>query len=248
MEKIYLATLESRNFSFNAVGTDERSAKQTLIDGLAIHAEKYKAKAEFWKDYEIKTEAMTFGTAYRDGEAIPANAEAIDLKDMSFTHDGHAITNPTLSECGRFEVSPEYYGFTIQYTGGGCTAWGKEVGNNWVVLTDCDCSHKLGATGSAFMIGFYDGNEDAGIWGEELAHKILIVGVQETTEDEIDDLAEDALNALCLTVQNALGVTDGGYASIHFSDDDTKNAIKTYIKAELQAQLDEAIAKNERGE
>lgn len=247
MEKIYLATLESRNFTFNAIGTDKRSAEQTLIDGLAIHSQQYKAKPDFWKDYEIKTEAMTFGTAYRDGEAIPANSERIDLKDFSFTHEGHAITNPTLSECGRFEVSPEYYGFTIMHTGGGCTAWQKQVGNNWVVLTDCDCSHNLGGTGSAFVMGFYDGNEEE-LWGELLGNKTLIVGVQDTTEDEIDDMAEDALNALCLSVQNALGVTDGGLASMHFSDDETKDAIKAYIKAELQAQLNQAIAKNERGE
>ena len=249
MDKIYLATLESRNFSFNAIGTDKRSAEQCLIDGLAIHAEQYKAKPEFWKDYEIKTEQLTIGTAYRDGEAIPANSERIDLSDMSFTHQGTAITNPTLSECGRFQVSPEEYGFTIQHTGGGCTAWQKQVGSNWVVLTDCDCSHELGGVGSAFMMGFYDGDEDgeAG-WGNFIKEKTLIVGVHETTEDEIDDMAEDALNALCLSVQNALGVTDGGLASMHFSDDETKDAIKTYIREELRAKLDQAIAKSERGE
>jgi hypothetical protein len=247
MEKIYLSTLESRNFTFNAIGTDKRSAEQTLIDGLAIHSQQYKAKPDFWKDYEIKTEAMTFGTAYRDGEAIPANSERIDLEDFSFTFEGHAITNPTLSECGRFVVSPEEYGFTIQHTGGGCTAWQKQVGNNWVVLTDCDCSHELGGVGSAFLMGFYDGTE-GDLWGELIAHKTLIVGVSETTADDIDDMAEDALNALCLSVQNALGVTDGGLASTHFSDDETKDAIKAYIKAELRAKLDDAIAKNERGE
>lgn len=247
MDKIYLATLESRNFTFKAVGTDERSAKQTLIDGLAVHTEQRRLKGDWWHEGDICTESLKFGSAYRDYDEIPANAERIDLTDMSFTHEGSAITNPTLSECGRFLVSPEYYGFTIMHTGGGCTAWQKQVGTNWVVLTDCDCSHNLGGVGSAFMMGFYDGNEEE-LWGEMLADKTLIVGVHETTEDEIDDMAEDALNALCLSVQNALGVTDGGLASMHFSDDDTKDAIKAYIKAELKAKLDDARAKNEGGE
>ena len=247
MEKIYLATLESRNFTFKAVGTDERSAKQTLIDGLAVHTEQRRLKSDWWHEGDICTESLKFGSAYRDYDEIPANAERIDLTDMSFTHEGSAITNPTLSECGRFLVSPEYYGFTIMHTGGGCTAWQKQVGTNWVVLTDCDCSHNLGGVGSAFMMGFYDGNEEE-LWGDLLADKTLIVGVHETTEDEIDDLAEDALNALCLSVQNALGVTDGGLASIHFSGDETRNNIKDYIRSELSAKLADAVAKNERGE
>ncbi len=43
-----------------------------------------------------------------------------------FSHNGVDIENPTISECGRFNVSPEYYGFTIWQTGGGCTAHGQE--------------------------------------------------------------------------------------------------------------------------
>ena len=246
MEKIYLATLESRNFTFKAVGTDERSAKQTLIDGLAVHTEQRHLKKDWWTSDDINTEPLKFGSAYRDFDEIPANAERVDLKDFSFTHEGSAITNPTLSECGRFIVSPEEYGFTVEWTGGGCTAWNKLVGNTWVVLTDCNCSHELGGVGSAFMMGFYDNAEDGeNLWGNLIAHKTLIVGVSETTQDEIDDMAEDALNALCLSVQNALGVTDGGLASMHFSDDETKDAIKKYIKAELQAKIDDAQAKAE---
>jgi hypothetical protein len=249
MEKIYLATLESRNFTFKAVGTDERSAKQTLIDGLAVHTEQRKLNSSWWDHSDINTEPLKFGSAYRDDDEIPANAEKIDLSDMTFTHEGHAISNPTLSECGRFEVSPEYYGFTVEWTGGGCTAWNKRVGDKWVVLTDCGCSHELGKVGSIFMMGFYDDAEDGeNLWGNYIDHIEMQVGISVTSEDEIDDMAEDALNALCLSVQKALGVTDGGLASMHFSDDETKDAIKAYIKAELKAKLDEAIANTERGE
>lgn len=53
---------------------------------------------------------------------------------ISFDHAGTAITNPFLSECGRFEVSPETYGFTqqnieltIQDDGEGGRAWVKDL-------------------------------------------------------------------------------------------------------------------------
>lgn len=42
--------------------------------------------------------------------------------DMSFLFDGVHIMNPTLSEDGRFSVSPKHYGFSIEGTGGGCSA------------------------------------------------------------------------------------------------------------------------------
>jgi len=248
MEKIYLATLESRNFTFKAVGTDERSAKQTLIDGLAVHTEQRRLKSDWWDAGDINTEALKFGSAYRDYDEIPANAERIDLEDFSFTHEGSAITNPTLSECGRFLVSPEEYGFTITWTGGGCSAWEKRVGDKWVVITDGDCSHELGGVGSSFMMGFYDGNDEETAWGEMIAHKTLIVGVHDTTEDEIEEIAYNAVNALALSIQNDLGVMNGDLASIYFSDDEVKDWAKNYIKAELKARLDEAKAKNERGE
>jgi hypothetical protein len=35
---------------------------------------------------------------------------------------------------------------------------------------------------------------------------------------------------------------------MHFSDEETKDAIKAYIREELRSKLDQAIAKNERGE
>ena len=36
------------------------------------------------------------------------------------------------------------------------------------------------------------------------------------TESQIDDLAEEALNIACLTIQNTLKVNDGGYAGMFF--------------------------------
>jgi len=83
--------------------------------------------------------------------------------DMSFIFNDVHITNPTMSEDGRFSVSPKHYGFEIQSTGGGCTAWVKQLDDVKVlVLTDDGgCSHKLD---DGFMMGLYDGSEDEGTW------------------------------------------------------------------------------------
>lgn len=53
------------------------------------------------------------------------------------------------------------------------------------------------------------------------------------TEEQIDRIVEDALNALCLSVQNAVGQTDGGFASIYFSGDEFREHIKDYVKGEI---------------
>jgi hypothetical protein len=245
MNKLHLATLESNNFSFKAFGDTEEQARQTLINGLHIHAQQYKTDRNWWVDYGINYELVKAGTAYRDYEALPKSLDSFNPKDMSFTYKGTAITNPTLSECGRFTVSPEEYGFSVEHTGGGCTAWQKKLRNGWVVITDGDVSHELGKVGDSMMMGFYDGSEkeDAEcLWGNHIAHVDLLVGIPTTTEKEIDDMAEDALNALALSVQTALGINDGGYASMHFSDDQAKEMIKTYIKAELTNKMNDVKA------
>ena len=48
-------------------------------------------------------------------------------KSVGFEFNGNWITNPYLSECGRFAVDPSYYGFYIQHTGGGCMALQKDL-------------------------------------------------------------------------------------------------------------------------
>jgi hypothetical protein len=75
--------------------------------------------------------------------------------DMSFIFNDVHITNPTMSEDGRFSVSPEHYGFTIESTGGGCSAWSKHLDSGQVlVLTDeGGCSHKLD---EGMMMGLFN--------------------------------------------------------------------------------------------
>ena len=56
------------------------------------------------------------------------------------------------------------------------------------------------------------------------------------TERDIDDLAEDALNAACLVIQEKLGVTTGDLASVFFSDDIVRDQLINYINSELSAK------------
>lgn len=160
-----------------------------------------------------------------------------DLYDMTFNHYGTAISNPTLSTCARFTVDPiKEYGFEIIHTGGGCTALQKKVEGGWVVLSR-EVSHELGENLTPFLMGFYDDSEDGEtMWGNELGMAKLQVGVPVVTNDEIDDLAEDALNAMCKTVQDYLGIKHGDNAALYFSDDRFKALIKDYIKDEIDVQ------------
>ena len=62
------------------------------------------------------------------------------------------------------------------------------------------------------------------------------------TNQEIKDLAEDALHKACIHMQDALGVTTGDWASMFFSGEceDTIYAIfSDYIRSELRGK-DEA--------
>lgn len=51
------------------------------------------------------------------------------------------------------------------------------------------------------------------------------------TDPEIDNLAEDALNALCLFVQERIGQTDGGNASMYWSG--REDIIQDYVEYEV---------------
>ena len=52
-------------------------------------------------------------------------------------------------------------------------------------------------------------------------------------QPEIDNLAENALNAACLVIQDALGVTSGDLAGQFFSDGEVKDKFMDYIRSEL---------------
>ena len=57
------------------------------------------------------------------------------------------------------------------------------------------------------------------------------------SEREIEDLAEAALNAACLSIQKEIGQTDGGWAGIFFSGpegDDILGIMRRYVRFEMQ--------------
>jgi hypothetical protein len=102
----------------------------------------------------------------------------MDIHDRTelvfFEHNGHAIHNPTMSECGRFEVSPTFYGFELWHTGGSNTAWRKELSDGrYLLLTDSEGG--AGSThafkqGEPVLLGLYEGE------GEPIAHSELTAG------------------------------------------------------------------------
>jgi hypothetical protein len=53
------------------------------------------------------------------------------------------------------------------------------------------------------------------------------------TNEQINELANEALNAAAALIQKRLGVTDGGHAAIFFSDDVALNNLVDYIASEI---------------
>jgi hypothetical protein len=71
MKTIYLARAESRNFSFQAVGSTEQSANLSLLRGLKLHGKQYSLDAGWWEEWaDISIEPMTLGEVYRDGSQL----------------------------------------------------------------------------------------------------------------------------------------------------------------------------------
>ena len=71
-----------------------------------------------------------------------------DLGTFMFEHRGIGIHYPVLSECGRFPVSPTYYGFDVADTGGGCTAWRRDFTFNgepvfMLITSAADATHEV---------------------------------------------------------------------------------------------------------
>jgi hypothetical protein len=86
-----------------------------------------------------------------------------------FEHGGHAIHNPTMSECGRFAVQPDYYGFELVTTGGRNTAWRLELPDQrYLLLTDSEGSTHAFKQGEPILMGLYE--------GEPIAYSELTAG------------------------------------------------------------------------
>jgi hypothetical protein len=66
----YQATLDTRNFGFEAYGHTEQEARDALISGLRQHARTHDIPLDWFDEAEIEVRPFTFGEAYRDRERI----------------------------------------------------------------------------------------------------------------------------------------------------------------------------------
>jgi hypothetical protein len=80
-----------------------------------------------------------------------------------FEFNGVSIENPTMSEDYRYKQNPEYYGFQIWSTGGGCTGHGQlfKLKDKTVLmlLTDTNLNH-IDEDTVEVSCGLYDENMD----------------------------------------------------------------------------------------
>lgn len=68
--KIIRATLETRNFYFEAYAESKEQARAALIDGLKRHASAYKLSKDWFSADEIEYREFELGNAYRETEII----------------------------------------------------------------------------------------------------------------------------------------------------------------------------------
>lgn len=70
-----------------------------------------------------------------------------------FEHGGTHVVNPTVSDCGRFTVSPAEYGFSQTLTEEG-SAW-QRIGKDATIYLHRNHSHRLGPDGTEFTLVEY---------------------------------------------------------------------------------------------
>jgi len=67
MKKIYHASYESRNFTFDAFGTTAAGAREALLTGLRTHAIQYNTdEKHWWYDDDIFVVERVIGACYRN--------------------------------------------------------------------------------------------------------------------------------------------------------------------------------------
>jgi hypothetical protein len=69
--KIYYATAESRNFSFQAIGATYNEAIGTLHKGLKAHAKQYNLEPKWFEQWaDIRVEELENGITYKDRDPM----------------------------------------------------------------------------------------------------------------------------------------------------------------------------------
>lgn len=150
--------------------------------------------------------------------------------DPNFGH----ITNPTTTPGGNGTVHPSYYGFEEYNTGGGCMALHRTFDDGrYILITDHDGPGipDFKERGQLFCIGAYD--EDGEIWV-----RIMMNGVGTGVESLFtSQLADWALDAAALKIQNTLGIATGDFAGMFFSGPEGAEIVDQfhqYILAEIE--------------
>jgi hypothetical protein len=72
---VWVATLETRNFTFEAAGESEAHARLALVEGLHAHGREYVLPHAWFDRYRDdgqlgRVVEMTLGTCRRDGELL----------------------------------------------------------------------------------------------------------------------------------------------------------------------------------
>lgn len=90
-------------------------------------------------------------------------------------------------------------------------------------------------TNPFYDVGMIEKVDSMECWGLSEAQAKLIVALNE----ELAEAVEDAINAGCLRLQTIAGITDGGYAGVHFSGTEIRNQMMQlfgkYIAADINA-------------
>lgn len=111
MDKLIMATLESRHFTFDGIGSDETEAVNVLIQGLRAHATQYGITADWWYESDMRAaqdagkrqseieepkrliddglisiRTLERGEAYRDADALPYPPVS---RGSTFDHNGN---------------------------------------------------------------------------------------------------------------------------------------------------------------
>lgn len=72
MSIIHIATYESRNFTFQAVGLTAAEARAALVRALDAHRDQYKLTRDWRSGDDLHIEALEVGAGYRDHSRITA--------------------------------------------------------------------------------------------------------------------------------------------------------------------------------
>jgi len=69
--KIFYATAESRNYSFQAIGATYNEAIGTLHKGLKAHAKQYNLEPKWFEQWaDIRVQELESGITYKDREPM----------------------------------------------------------------------------------------------------------------------------------------------------------------------------------